>query len=311
MYSQLVFYVEACEAGSMFASMLASNINIYVTTASNPSESSWGTFCPPQDRVNGKDMGTCLGDTYSINWMQDADRVAKLKRNQTLQIQYAITRKETNQSHVMQYGDKAWTNEPITDFEGQPSPSSSSSSSLSPAAPPFVHLPHSHYGGHRGVRVPSRTHMSLMSEDDDIWSDVERETLRTSAVDSRDIALHIAYYRYLRAAKSDIQERRALLAQLQGTLARRAQIDDHFFAITLKLMGASYEKAQSVLALPTPAKLPPTECVEQSIMTYETRCGRLDDYGLQYMRVLTNLCTIVPASDLIKVIASVHCVPAN
>ena len=29
---------------------------------------------PPDDVVNGKDMGTCLGDLYSVNWMEDVDR---------------------------------------------------------------------------------------------------------------------------------------------------------------------------------------------------------------------------------------------
>lgn len=60
MFKELVFYVEACESGSMFEqySDKLKKMNIYVTTAANPSESSWGTYCPPQDKVNGKDMHT-------------------------------------------------------------------------------------------------------------------------------------------------------------------------------------------------------------------------------------------------------------
>ena len=45
MYKRLVFYLEACESGSMFVS-LPKNINVYTTTAANPTESSWGTYVP-------------------------------------------------------------------------------------------------------------------------------------------------------------------------------------------------------------------------------------------------------------------------
>ncbi|CAE7940486.1 unnamed protein product, partial [Symbiodinium sp. KB8] len=73
MFKQLTFYVEACESGSMFDNKLPDNIKIYVTTAADPDESSWGTYCPPNDIVNGQDLHTCLGDLYSVNWMEDSD----------------------------------------------------------------------------------------------------------------------------------------------------------------------------------------------------------------------------------------------
>lgn len=49
MYSELVFYLEACESGSMFDGILRNDINIYAITAANPDESSWGTYCYPDD----------------------------------------------------------------------------------------------------------------------------------------------------------------------------------------------------------------------------------------------------------------------
>ena len=84
--------------------VLLKQMNIYITTAANPSESSWGTYCPPQDKVNGKDMHTCLGDLYSVNWMNNAD-TADLK-TETLQTQFQIVKKQTVKSHVQQYGSK-------------------------------------------------------------------------------------------------------------------------------------------------------------------------------------------------------------
>ncbi|EER06638.1 conserved hypothetical protein, partial [Perkinsus marinus ATCC 50983] len=46
MYKQLVFYVEACEAGSLFAGSPPIPGQYYVT-ASNAQESSIGTYCFP------------------------------------------------------------------------------------------------------------------------------------------------------------------------------------------------------------------------------------------------------------------------
>jgi len=73
MYNQMVLYIEACESGSMFNNILPSHYNIYAVTASNPTESSWGTYCYPNDIVNGVHMNTCLGDLFSINWLENAD----------------------------------------------------------------------------------------------------------------------------------------------------------------------------------------------------------------------------------------------
>ena len=66
-------YVEACESGSMFEDILSPDINIYAVTAANTSESSWGDYCPPDDKVDGKNIHSCLGDLFSTNWMEDTD----------------------------------------------------------------------------------------------------------------------------------------------------------------------------------------------------------------------------------------------
>jgi len=115
MYSKLVFYMEACESGSMFEGLIRPNISVYVTTASNAVESSWGTYCPPDDMVNGKAINSCLGDLYSINWMENADALGP---TETLQAQFVDVRTKTTQSHVMQYGDTTWTSEPIGNYLG-------------------------------------------------------------------------------------------------------------------------------------------------------------------------------------------------
>ena len=57
----------------MFPS-LPNNVHIYATTAADASHSSYGTYCTPDDSVDGTHLRTCLGDLYSVNRMEDADK---------------------------------------------------------------------------------------------------------------------------------------------------------------------------------------------------------------------------------------------
>lgn len=66
-----VIYLESCESGSIFEGLLKENMNIYVTTASNAEESSWGTYCPDMKPPPPPEYDTCLGDLYSVAWMED------------------------------------------------------------------------------------------------------------------------------------------------------------------------------------------------------------------------------------------------
>ncbi|KAF5766181.1 putative legumain protein [Helianthus annuus] len=59
-YSQMVIYVEACESGSIFESLISEDLKIYVTTASNATENSWGTYCPGITPPPPKEYKTCL-----------------------------------------------------------------------------------------------------------------------------------------------------------------------------------------------------------------------------------------------------------
>ena len=93
---KMVIYMEACESGSMFEDILSNTINVYATTASNAHESSYACYYD-------QERGTYLGDVYSIVWMEDSD-TEKIDQ-ETLFRQYLITKKHTNTSHVMEFGD--------------------------------------------------------------------------------------------------------------------------------------------------------------------------------------------------------------
>jgi legumain len=112
-YNKLVFYLEACESGSMFVN-LPNNTKIYALSAANPEESSWGTYCSPQDVVQGKHIGSCLGDLFSVNFLENNEEVNIFE--ETLDQQFAIIRDKTNQSHVLQWGDMSFKNDKVSEF---------------------------------------------------------------------------------------------------------------------------------------------------------------------------------------------------
>lgn len=92
---------------------LPNNTKIYGLSAASPSESSWGTYCSPDDVVQGKHINSCLGDLFSVNFMEDID---KGNTDQTLQSQFQVVKKLTTQSHVMQWGDLSFQSDSIGDF---------------------------------------------------------------------------------------------------------------------------------------------------------------------------------------------------
>ena len=117
MYKELVFYLEACHSGSMFENKLPDNINIYTTTAANPHESSWAAYCGDEAVVHGTSIGSCLGDEYSVRFMEDIDsRPGEKLKEYTMQEQYEYLVKAVTGSHVMQYGDLKIAQKSIYEF---------------------------------------------------------------------------------------------------------------------------------------------------------------------------------------------------
>jgi len=113
MFKKLTFYLESCESGSMFQGL---NIpGVYAVSAANPKESSYATYCD-NSYVNGKNLDTCLGDLFSVSWMEDSD--AEDVTRETLEKQFKLVKKRTNESHVMQWGDKSFVQDKLSEFFG-------------------------------------------------------------------------------------------------------------------------------------------------------------------------------------------------
>ena len=115
MFKELVFYMEACEAGSMFPA-LGKHENVYAMTATDAKVSSWGTFCGSDAVVKGKNLGTCLGDLFSVNWMDDTETHDPW--TETIGEQFERVKTATTKSPVCEFGDKDLKEMSVGTFEG-------------------------------------------------------------------------------------------------------------------------------------------------------------------------------------------------
>ncbi|KAM0919296.1 hypothetical protein ACQ4PT_008231 [Festuca glaucescens] len=118
-----VIYVEACESGSTFEGIMPQDLNIYVTTAANAVKNSYGTYCPGMNPSPPPEFFTCLGDVYSVSWMEDSE-THNLKK-ESIKDQYDVVKKRTSNSdkvntgsHVMEYGDKTFKDEKLSLYQG-------------------------------------------------------------------------------------------------------------------------------------------------------------------------------------------------
>jgi len=115
-YKELIFYVEACNSGSIFQGLLKAP-NAFAVTSSTAKQNSYFNYCPPGDKVNGKDIKSCLGGQLSNAWMHDAD-MADFK-TETVNEQVATVTQRVGGSTVTKFGD--WSTigrEVIGAFEG-------------------------------------------------------------------------------------------------------------------------------------------------------------------------------------------------
>merc|ERR1712023_241624 len=93
--------------------------NVYALSASNPTESSWGSYCGSEAMVNGKSINSCLGDLFSVNWMEDSDAVDITQEQ--LSDQFQTVKTKTTKSKVMQWGDLSFQSDKVSEFQGDKS----------------------------------------------------------------------------------------------------------------------------------------------------------------------------------------------
>ncbi|CAL8996140.1 unnamed protein product [Prunus brigantina] len=252
-YKSLVFYLEACESGSIFEGLLPEGLNIFATTASNAEESSWGTYCPGEYPSPPPEYETCLGDLYSVAWMEDSD-VHNL-RSETLHQQYELVKTRTENdnsgfgSHVMQYGDVGLSKENLFVYMG-----------TNPANDNYTFL------GENSLR-PS-----------------------TKAVNQRDADLVHFWHKYRKAPEGSPRKIQAQKDFVEA-MSHRMHMDQTMKLIGKLLFGI--KKGPEVLNTVRPAGQPLVDdwdCLKTMVRSFETYCGSLSQYGMKHMRSLANIC---------------------
>ncbi|CAK5018242.1 unnamed protein product [Meloidogyne enterolobii] len=97
-------------------------------TASNANESSWSCYCATEILP-----GACLGDFFSVNWMDDSDSENLLQ--ETLAEQFEIVRNKTDRSHVLSIGSLNIKHEHVSEFMGSKEPNEMGENMMSKSNP--------------------------------------------------------------------------------------------------------------------------------------------------------------------------------
>jgi legumain len=253
MYRRLVFYLEACESGSMFDGLLPADAGVYATTAASPDESSWGTYCPPGDAVNGTSLGTCLGDLYSVSWMEDADAPGHIK--ESLEDQYNAVRNATTLSHVQQYGELNFTADAIGAYLGN----FSAAGRGAPAAA----------GDDNNINASSHLFSRLL----------RGEGRAAGAAPAP------------RRASSAVSSRQATLASLHARAARGSPTAAAALQVELRAAAVFARAFAALPDAPVPGGVPTQwQCYRAGNAAVEAACGRYTDLTLQYARRVAGLC---------------------
>ncbi|XP_078448091.1 beta vacuolar processing enzyme [Wolffia australiana] len=252
-YREMVVYVEACESGSIFEGLMPENLNIYVTTASNAEESSWGTYCPGMDTPPPPEYITCLGDLYSVSWMEDSE--AHNLKLETIQKQYERVKARTSNyntyspgSHVMEYGSRGMKEEKLFRFQG-----------FDPAT----------------ANLTDNTLRSFRPQE---------------AINQRDADLLFLWHQYKQLEEKS-ERKTEVLREIAEKIAHRAHLDHSVELVGKFLFGS--ERGPSTLSAVRAhglALVDDWNCLKSMVDVFESRCGALTQYGMKYMRAFANLC---------------------
>ncbi|XP_071696360.1 vacuolar-processing enzyme-like isoform X2 [Rutidosis leptorrhynchoides] len=249
-YKEMVIYVESCESGSIFEGLLKENMNIYVTTASNAKENSWGTYCPGMEPPPPPEYDTCLGDLYSISWMEDSDK--QDTDGETLRQQYKTVKVRTYNnnssegSHVMEYGSKDISIESISLYQGFGASNVSDGTFIADSP--------------MGVINQRDADLVLFQR--------KYERMIEGSKEKADILKQIKDIKNHRSHLDSSID--AIGAQLFGSENGRVILT------SLRTQGKPL--------------VDDWECLKSLVRVYETHCGGLTEYGMKHMRAFANIC---------------------
>ncbi|KAM7254155.1 hypothetical protein ACFE04_031837 [Oxalis oulophora] len=250
-YKDIVFYMDACESGSMFEGLLPNDINVYALTAANAKEGSWSAYC----NVDG--YTTCLGDMFSVSWLEDSEAHDLTKETLDDQYQWVKWRtlfgkgKGRSSSHVMQYGNVSMTRQYVATFIGS-------------------------------NNVTNPTYARTQAFDD--------QSTYSSSTSNYDAIIPYLQAKYDKAPAGS-KEKLKVQKELTDEINQRKNTDNNMKRITTSLLG----NQKGIIALKTvrsPGQplVDDWDCLKDMVKTYEKQCGVLSTYGKKYTRSFANMC---------------------
>jgi len=252
MYKEMVVYIEACESGSMFENILADDKKIYALSAANAKESSWAAYCGREATVNGKNVGSCLGDAFSVSWLEDTDW-GNLDI-ETINDQYITVKLEVSRSSVLQWGDLSFYNEFLAEFHG------------------------THDKAIMSKKKTAKEWWHSIKHHAKKWikSEVKHAANEVTGIDSRDVNLHQMYFNVTQDPSVENMN------ELAEELKMRAAVDSRFMKLYPKHLEAINSKTT-----PLPTDF---DCLRAMVSTYETECEKLNDYSLKWVKAFVAEC---------------------
>ncbi|TVU00269.1 hypothetical protein EJB05_54311 [Eragrostis curvula] len=311
-YKSLVFYLEACESGSIFEGLLPADIGVYATTASNAEESSWGTYCPGDELPPPPEFDTCLGDLYSVAWMEDRFvlfRFAALLSPTVLSSEAAVLCEFCTRSDCTELngwfgcsdGHNLRTESLKQQYEVVKERTSAQDTySLGSHVMQYGDMKQSAQSLYNFIGTnPANDNATFGGRDNSL-----RHFSGGGRVNQRDADLVYFWQKYRKASEGTAEKREAR-KRLLRVMARRSQVDSSMELIGGLLFGS--DQGSKVLGAVRPAGQPLADdwdCLKSLVRAYEEQCGSLAQYGMKHMRSFANICNAgVAAEDMAKVAA--------
>ena len=195
LYGKWVWFMEACEGGSMFAG-LPSDLNIFAMTSADSTHIAKMSECPPDDVVAGRHMKTCMAGLWDNVWL---DYLAEHPACTIGEIVDATMSgvAEVSDQGVSQFGAMELRALPLSDFIGEMPPSESSDGSSNESSIESSNESSTHSSTHSS----HRSHGTL--------------------VDLHEVPAHLAKWRAVRSEDGDRAEALADFQRLRIVAARR------------------------------------------------------------------------------------------
>ncbi|XP_071696358.1 legumain-like [Rutidosis leptorrhynchoides] len=270
-YKEMVIYLEACESGSIFEGILPEDLNIYATTASGAEENSFGTYCPGMNPAPPAEYITCLGDLYSVSWMEDSE-THNLKK-ESLEQQFDKVKKRTSNSftynsgsHVMEYGTKDIKPEKVYLYQG--------------FNPETINLP------------ANQIHFENMY----------------GTVNQRDADLVFLWQRYKKSSSERPKVLKEITETLRHRGHLDRSIDTIGVLLFGPQNGRYILNASRGRGLPL---VDDWDCLKSTARLFEKHCGLLTQYGMKHMRAFANICNNLVEKDTIEQVFIATCSGKN